>query len=373
MARTNICDVLVVGGGVIGLSLAWRLAQRGLKVAVLDSGAPGGASRAAAGMLAPLAEAHSLTPFVQFGLDSLALYPAFLEELRVVSGRDVALAGPGMLRVAQTDAEADALHQSLQWQQSLGLPLEWLDADAARAREPALASSIVGAVHSACEQHVTPRRLLDALRRACRHAGATIYRGARMVGINTAGKHATGTITPTVSVHCAHLVLAQGAWTGEMSVAFGYALPITPLRGQALTLQTTLPLPFAHTLYGTHGYLVPRAEGRIVVGATEEQAGFDAATTPQGIDTLRAMATSLAPLTAPLRVQEKWAGLRPVTPDGLPLLGRMPGWDNVFVAAGHGRNGVLLTPLTAQMMAQAILDNAPLPAELAPTRFGTQP
>jgi len=367
------CDVLIVGGGVVGLSLAWRLAQRGRQVAVLDAGAAGQASRAAAGMLAPLAEAHAPGPSVQFGLESLALYPVFCQELRDASGLEIAAVGPGMLRVAQTPHEAETLHQALEWQQTLGLPLAWLDGAKALRREPALSSQIVGAVYSPREQHVTPRLLLEALRRACRCAGVAFYAAFHMDKFRTDGVRVTGAVLPSVTLECSQMVVAAGAWSGQFGGDLAPPLPVTPLRGQALTLDAGLPLPFSHTIYGTQGYLVPRTEGQIVVGATEEQTGFDAATTTGGMDGLRAMASRLVPSTANLALQEHWAGLRPVTPDGLPLLGRAANWDNVFLAAGHGRNGILLTPLTALLMTELLLNNTPPPAGLSPTRFETTP
>ncbi len=367
------CDVLVAGGGVVGLSLAWRLAQRGQQVVVLEAGTAGGASWAAAGMLAPLAEARSCNAFVRLGLDSLALYPDFLKELSDASGLAIAPAGPGMLRVAQTRHEADTLHQALTWQQTLGLPLEWLDTADALQREPALLSTLVGAVYSPREQQITPRRLLDALRAACLHAGVVIHANSCLETIVTHGQRATGAVVSTLSLDCGQLVLAAGVWIDRAAGRLGISLPVTPLRGQALTLDTGLPLPLAHTIYGTQGYLVPRASGQIVVGATEEHAGFDAAPTPDGRNGLRAMASRLVPLTAQLPLHEHWAGLRPVTPDGLPLLGRAPHWDNVFLAGGHGRNGILLTPITAQLMTRTLLDSTPPPAALSPTRFEIAP
>lgn len=367
------CDILVVGGGVVGLSLAWRLAQRGQSVAVVDASAPGRASRAAAGMLAPLAEARSFNPFVLYALESLALYSGFLEELSEASGLEIAPAGPGMLRVAQTQSEANTLRDALAWQRTLGLPLEWLGGAEALRREPVLSSHILGAVYSPREQHVTPRLLLDALHLACVRSNVCTYPTFRLDNIRTCGRRVTEAVLPTLTLECDRMVIAAGAWTGQFGGDMAHPLPVTPLRGQALTLDTALPLPFSHTIYGSRGYLVPRSEGRIVVGATEEHAGFDAATTPQGREGLRAMASSLVPLTAHLPVHEHWAGLRPVTPDGLPLLGRAANWDNVFFAAGHGRNGILLTPITAQLMTQVLLDSAPIPAEVDLARFGAAP
>ena len=168
-------------------------------------------------------------------------------------------------------------------------------------------------------------------------------------------------------------VLAAGAWTPALGKWLGFDIPVTPLRGQILALGPQSPAPFSHTIY-THGpYLVPRADGRIVAGATEEWAGFAVATDDAAITGLRAEASALVPVLADWPLHSAWAGLRPVSADGLPLLGRVPGWDNVHVATGHGRNGILLTPITGALMADHLLHDASLPGAFDPARFGSNP
>ena len=364
-------EFLILGGGVIGLSIAYHLGREGAPVTVLDAGERGQASGAAAAMLAPLAEASEPGPFLALALDSLRRYPAFVAALRDVGGQDLHIQGPGMLRVARTDREEAALCRALSWQPPLGLPLHRLTGAEARRLEPGLGGDVQAAVLSPHEKHVEPRRLLAALTAACQRQGVKILPHHPATGLETAGARAvlSGSAHHTFGT----LVLAAGAWTRPLGQWLGFDIPVTPLRGQILALGPQSPAPFSHTLY-THGaYLVPRADGRIVAGATEEWAGFAVATDDGAIQGLRAEASALAPALAGWPLHSAWAGLRPVSKDGLPLLGRVPGWDNVHLATGHGRNGILLSPVTGALMADHLLHAAPLPAAFDPARFGDKP
>ena len=165
-------------------------------------------------------------------------------------------------------------------------------------------------------------------------------------------------------------IITGGAWSRNLGLTFGVHFPVHPLRGQMAALGPLRPIPFQHTLYARSGYLVPRADGRVIAGATEELTGFDAQTTAAGISSMLAMAATLVPALAAAPQQSAWAGLRPVSADGLPLLGGVPGWDNVHVATGHGRNGILLTPLTGRLLAAHLLHKAELPSAVDAARFG---
>lgn len=370
---TATSDVAIIGGGVIGLTLAWRLAQGGARVTVLDAGRtrlPGQASWAAAGMLAPLAESRQQTPFVDLGLDSLRRYPSFVEELQAETGISTGIAGPGMLRVAQTETQEEQLCAAYSWQKRLGMALEWLPEKEARKREPSLSMETRAAVYSPRERHIVPRTLLLALRAACRSRDVRVLRGAHVVGLNTHGARITSVSLGMRFVAFGTLVVAGGAWTGELGRALGLTLPITPVRGQAIALAADQVFSLSHTIYGAEGYVVPRQSGQIVIGATEENVGFAAGTTREGQTWLREMGARLAPSLAGLKRTEGWAGLRPVMADGLPAIGAAPGWDNVYFAAGHGRNGILLAPATADLMADCLLNNTPPPAAFSPARFG---
>lgn len=354
-------DIVVVGGGVVGLSLAWRLAQAGAAVTVIDAGCDDGqASIASAGMLAPLAEAETGGPLVESGLDSLRRYPGFVSELREASGVSVHLSAAGMLRVATDQAEEEALAAAFAWQKSAVLSLDWLDGEAARGLEPGLSERVRAAVLSPAEQQVEPGALLAALMEACRRRSVRIVT-ARATGFKTRGRRVLTVETTAGSSSCAIVVVAAGAWSGILVRRLGAELPIFPVRGQMLAVHHR-PRLLRHAIYSRAGYLVPRAEGRVDVGATVETAGFDPATTEAGEAALRASAHALAPSLGPARVEGRWAGLRPASGDGLPIIGPLPGWQNAFVSTGHYRNGILLAPISADLLSRSILAGVCEPA-----------
>lgn len=366
-------DVIIVGGGVIGLSIAYALAREGASVTVLDAGHPGQASSAAAGMLAPLAESGKPGPFVATALDSLRRWPSFVAQLREDAETPLAILGPGTLRVARTEQEEDALCASLAWQQALGLPLHRLNRAEVRALEPNLGPDVRGAVFSPEERHVEPCVLLAALTDACRRRGVTVRSSVMVTGFAMTASRVTAVQTTAGDVSGGQIVIAGGAWSEGIGRHLGLSLPVRPLRGQIVALGPVAPAPFRHTLYAHGGYLVPRPDGRVIAGATEEAVGFDAGTTTAGLASQVQMAATLIPSLAHSSIHSAWAGLRPVSADALPLLGRVPGWDNVHVATGHGRNGILLTPLTGDLIAAHLLHDVPPPPAFDPRRFSETP
>jgi glycine oxidase len=364
-------DVAIVGGGIIGLSLAWRLAAEGASVVVLERGQVGGqATGAAAGMLGPLAETSGPSRFVELGLASLRIYPEVVAALREETGMDAELHGPGMLRVAFDDVEAAALERAWCRQKDAGLPLEWLDGMEARRVEPALSPAVSAAVLSVAERHVEPRRLARAFALAAVRRGVAIGEGTPVTGFETRRSRVTALLAGGDRIACGALVLAGGAWVAESAAHLGSTLPVFPVRGQILALACTPP-PIRHTIYARSGYLVPKADGRVVVGATEDDAGFDTRPTAAGMVTLLGMASTLVPSLASAPFESAWAGLRPASRDRMPLLGPLPGWENVTVAAGHFRNGILLAPITATCLAPWILYGRmdPLLEPFRPARF----
>lgn len=359
--RAGHADIVVVGGGVVGLSLAWRLAQVKAAVTVIDAGrADGQASVAAAGMLAPLAEAQRGGPLVGPGLDSLRRYPGFVSELSEATGVAVELSAAGMLRVAADPAEEEALAAAYAWQKSAGLPSDWLDGEAARSLEPGLSEGVRAAVLSPAEKHVEPGALLAALTEACRRRGVRIV-AARATGFKSRGRRVVAVETEAGSSSCAVVAVAAGAWSGILARRLGVELPIFPVRGQMLALRRRPPV-LRHAIYSRAGYLVPRAEGRVVVGATVEAVGFDPATTTAGEAGLRACARGLVPALGALPVEGLWAGLRPASGDGLPIIGSLPGWENAFLSTGHFRNGILLAPYSADLLSRTILEGVREPS-----------
>ena len=363
-------DITVIGGGVIGLSIAWALAAERVSVTLLDSAAKGQASFAAAGMLAPLAEAAQQGEFVSLGIESLGLWPSFVDQLRAEVNSPLCISGPGMLRIARTDAEDAALRAAITWQSKYDLPLRLLESAELRSLEPPLSPNIRSAILSPRERCVDPRLLLIALREACLDRGVIIRSQTSVTDFETSGERITALKTTGGAISSGAYVLASGAWSRALAQSLGVNIPVHPLRGQMLSLGPLQPLPIHHTVYTHNGYLVPRCDGRIIAGTTEEQVDFDSQTTDSGIDTIHAMATSLIPDLKQVPRQSAWAGLRPVSADGMPIIGRLPNWENIYAATGHGRNGILLTPLTSRLLTANVLHNAPVPHILAPERFG---
>jgi glycine oxidase len=363
-------DVLVAGGGPIGLSIAWRCSQRGLTVVVVDAGDDGGAWQASAGMLAPVAEAsYGEEPLLQFGRASLELYPAFVQELEAASGVDVALRTGGTLLVGFDGDDMRVLEDLNRFHVELGLPAQRLTPGEARRREPSLTPRLRGALHVPSDSSVDARALREALRAAAVRAGVRVERGRVEELVVTAGRAtgvrlADGTILPGGSV-----VLALGAWSGQLAGL--PPLPVRPVKGQILRLGGAPGLiggTIRALVRGRHVYLVPLRTDGLIVGATVEEQGFDATLTAGGVYELLRDAIEVVPGVSDLRLTESLVRFRPGTPDNAPLLGptALPG---LVLATGHYRNGVLLTPATADAIATLLADGA-LPAGAA--AFGVE-
>ena len=357
--------VAIIGAGVVGLGIAWRLAGRA-EVLVFDRGKAGaGASHAAAGMLAACCEAEpGEEALVALGRDSQARWPAFAEELARASGIDVELRGEGTLVLALTaDDQAELAHR-LEFQQKLGLPLEWLSGAATRAREPHLAGKIAGAVFSPQDHQVDNRKLTQALRVAAEAAGAKIHEHRPVKEISVVAGRAKGVVLEDgTSIAADIVVLAAGAWSrGIAGLPPDRRPPVRPVKGQMLALRMESAAPLLnHVLWAPGAYLVPRRDGRLIVGGTVEEKGFDETITAGGMLTLLEAAWRAIPAIEELPVDEIWVGHRPGSRDDAPILGRGP-LENLFYATGHHRNGILLAPVTADAMARLILDDVVEPA-----------
>jgi len=364
-------DVVVVGGGVIGCAIAYHLAAAGVGVTLCERNEVAGeASGAAAGMLAPLSESPRPGPFVELCLASLRLYPALADVLHEETGIDIQYLPSGILRVALTEDQERELRHRLEWQSALGLPLEWVDGEALRRLEPRLAPAR-GALYSPQEHQVSAGRLTQALAQAATRRGAVLQQGAAVTGLLANGRRVTGVRTASGKVSAGHVVLAAGPWTGAFARRLGVPLPVRPVRGQMLAF-ADFALPLRHIVWGEAAYLVPKANGFLFVGATVEDVGFRSATTVRGQSALRRSARGLVPSLAHSEIASSWAGLRPGSPDGLPILGPVPGWEGLSVAGGHYRNGILLAPITGRLMAQLVTKGkteASL-APFSPARFG---
>jgi glycine oxidase len=363
--------VVVVGGGAIGCAIAYYLSRAGVRATVLDRGRIGmEASNAAAGMLAPLAEAHGPGPMLDLFLASLGMFPALTQELHEATGIDLEYRLTGILRVAFSDEEADELRQRLEWQQHLGLPLEWLDGAMLWEVEPRLSPRVVGGLFSEEEGQVSNQNLTLALSRAAAARGATIREHTPVTSLITSDGRATAVRTPQGKVAAGHVVLAAGAWTGRLARRLGLDVPVRPVRGQMLALGGMVT-PIRSIVWSRRGYLVPRANGLVFAGATVEEVGFRPRTTLRGLREMRRAAIEMVPQFAQAQAELTWAGLRPGSADDLPILGPLPGLENVIVASGHYRNGILLAPITGRLIAQAIIEGRPSEAlaPFSPARF----
>ena len=368
-------DLAVAGGGAIGLACAWRAAGRGLRTVVLDSGDPG-AWQAAAGMLAPVAEAQvGDAAAVELGLRAARGFGDFAAEL----GEDVGHRTTGTLLVARDRDEAEALERELAFRRELGLEVERLRPSQARRAEPALAPTVRLALDVPGDHSVDPRRLVAALGRAFEHAGGTIRR-ARVAAVELAGHD----VAAAGHARVAGLRLADGevVRAGQVLIATGTGaveapdpVPVRPVKGQIMRLRDPRGAGLIErTVRGPQAYLVPRADGGYVLGATMEERGHDTAPTAGGVYELLRDMSEVVPGVLELEIEELRAGLRPATPDNLPAIG--PGTvEGLLWATGHFRNGILLAPLTAELIAAAACGE-PLPEWAAvadPRRFAGVP
>jgi glycine oxidase len=346
--------IVVVGAGLIGLAIAHELAARGASVRVMDAREPArAASWAGAGMLAPYAEAIESPAYAAFCRLSLAMYPGFVRNLVERGGVDPHLRLHGILEATFDPAQAERLRARVGERAAAGVAVRWLDRDEARRLEPALDPRVLGASLCDAEGCVDNRRLGRALRAACAARGVRIDAFAGEIAIEADTRRVLGIRGPDGFVAATHVVNAAGAWAGRLAgVPTAAVVPVGPIKGQMLALtMTTRVLP--RTVWVPGAYLVPRDDGRLLVGASVEDAGFDVRVTAGGIGDLLAAAVRAMPHLADEAIVETWAGLRPGTPDGLPILGESA-TAGYFVASGHYRNGILLTPASAVAIADAI-------------------
>ncbi|MGD6745971.1 glycine oxidase ThiO [Streptomyces sp. BH106] len=378
--HSHTCDVLVVGGGIIGLVTAWRAAQRGLSVAVADPEPGGGAAQVAAGMLAAVTELHhGEQTLLGLNLASARRYPDFAAELSEATGQDLGYRACGTLAVALDADDRAHLRELHALQTKSGLESEWLSGRDCRRLEPMLAPGVRGGLRVDGDHQIDPRRLAGALVTACERSGVTFHRSwterLRVVRDRACG----AVLADGTELAADQVVLAAGSRSGQLAgVPDAVLPPVRPVKGEVLRL--TVPKRYAPFLSrtvravvrGGHIYLVPRVNGELVVGATSNELGWDTTVTAGGVYELLRDAHELVPGITELPLTETRAGLRPGSPDNAPLLGptALPG---LLLATGHYRNGVLLTPVTGDAMAH-VLTTGELPEEarpFTPQRFGT--
>lgn len=365
--------VLIIGGGVIGLTIARALKKRGQpSVTVIEQDGFGReASWAAGGILAPQVEASGDDEFFRLACASRDMYPEFAEALAKESGIDVELETTGTMYVAFSEAEETEFRARFEWQHSRGLSVEWLTSAEINLREPEVSETVRCALRFPNDYQVENRRLVKALLRANEKLGVRLIGDCEAQRVRIENGRATGVETSQGFIPASSIVVAAGAWSTSLLPASTSQVEIEPVRGQMLSFQP--PRAFAHhVIYSSRGYLIPRRDGRLLAGSTTERVGFDKRVTETGISTIKSMAYEIAPALEALQVVDSWAGFRPRAKDGLPVLGRTKDVAGLLYATGHYRNGILLAPITGELIAESIVSPArqlSLSA-FSPDRFG---
>lgn len=378
-------DVVVVGGGVIGCAVAYYAAKRGLRVTLIDSPKRGRATSASAGGLWPLGESVGLgcgvifykarlakgvvqegangptqlpRSFLDFALESNAMFPALAEEVREASGMDIELERTSLLFVMYDEGDeafARPLWQSCPCGRSL---IDWLKPDDVAKEEPFLTRELRGALRFRGDDQVNPYRFADALRAAARARGATVLSHTEVTGLRTEGGRVIGVQTKSGTIPCDIVVNAAGAWAAEVGRTAGLDIPVHPVRGQIVCTET-LPKILSACLSTTECYLAQKGHGEVIIGSTTEEVGFDVGVTPSAVRSLSAGAVRAVPLLARVAVKRVWSGLRPGSPDELPILGPVEGLGGYLNACGHFRTGILTAPLTGLVIAELAAGERP--------------
>ncbi|MGI0488358.1 glycine oxidase ThiO [Pantanalinema rosaneae CENA516] len=365
----SMSDVLIIGGGTMGLAIALELRWRGLSVTVLSRSFAEAALHAAAGMLAPQAEQLPPGPMLDLCLQSRAMYPDWTRKLEEFTGLDAGYWACGILApmyAEERGSEADREDKADgKWE------AQWLDREAIHQHQPGLSPEVIGGWWYPQDGQVDNRALATALRVAVQEAGVQLQEGVTVHQIGCQDEQVIGLQTSQGMMQAGHYILATGAWAQEL-----LPIPVHPKKGQMLSLRLNAAdrqsLSLQQVLFGTGIYVVPRRNGRIVLGATSEAVGFAPNNTPAGIQTLLGNATRLVPQLNQVTIEEFWWGFRPTTPDELPILGNSA-YSNLTLATGHYRNGILLAPITAQLIANQVIDPA-IASQLVPfhwSRFQT--
>ena len=364
LRENETADVVIIGGGVIGLAIARALRQRGVReVMLIERGRPGAeASWAAGGILAPQVEADHADAFFRLACASRDLYPAFAASLTEETGIDVELDRSGTLCLGFTAKEAEEMRRRYEWQASEGLQVEWLSRDEVRRLEPCLSVNVASALRLPNDFQVENRRLVNALLSANKKLGIQLVTDCAVTALRIEGEKILGVDTSSGFVATPIVVVAAGAWSSLIDSPGLPLIEIEPVRGQMLCFSADSNIA-RHVMFSARGYLVPRHDGRVLAGSTAEHVGFEKCVTDDGIKTIRAMTREISDAIAALPMIDSWAGLRPRAKDDLPVLGPCEEVEGLFYATGHYRNGILLAPITGEVIANAIVEGV-MPAIL---------
>ncbi len=348
-----------MGGGIIGSAIGFHLAKSGLKVIMLEkTSIAAEASSGAAGLLTAQTHTDDDGPFFALKLAGRGLYPALAKELRERTDLDIEYRPLGHLFPALTEEEVAEVKGRMAWQGARGLSVEWLTAEEARRIEPGITEDLLGAGFFRDGQHVNNTAVTQALATACQRLGAVVRVGCEVTDLICENDRVTGVRAGQERIEAGLVVLAAGAWSGQLADKIGIRLSIMPAKGQIVVARTPTPL-LTHVAYGTGAYVIPRQSGEHIIGSTVEYVGFDKRVTVEGMAGLLARATALVPGLREAEMVASWGCLRPASPDGLPILGSIPSRPGLILATGHFRNGILLGPITGQLIAELILKGVP--------------
>ena len=367
-------DVVIVGGGIIGLSLAYQLALQKASVTVLERGQIGQeASTAGAGILAPQAEMEEMSPLTELCLASKSLYNSFVKELVSSTGVDIEFSQTGLLYVGFSGEDQQELARRYRWQKERGLPVQQLSPGEALEVEKSLNPNIVGALFFPQEAYVDNIKLVEALRIACGQTHVQLITGCQGISVKADGPYVRGVESNSGFWKTGKTVIAAGSWSGMVATPLTYRIPISPVRGQVIAVKSSLPF-LQRTVYSHKGYLVPRRDGRIFLGTTVEWAGYDKSVTVDGVHQILSATLEILPGIKPFPIQNFWAGFRPHCEDGNPVLGPSE-IEGLIFATGHFRNGLLLAPITAKLLTDLILNGttSKLLEGFSPSRFRKTP
>ncbi len=351
----NIFDVVILGGGIIGSSIAYHLSKMGRKVVIIEKEQLAcQASSAAAGMLATQAEMEQDGPLLQLALKSQAMFHLLSSELLEYTGMDIEFVNKGMLKVAETEEIASDLKKQVTYQRNWDPAITWLDFKELHEMEVSLSPSIAGAMFLPNDGHVHSEKLSKAFTQAAVYFGAEIREHTEAISFIYENDQVNGVKTTKGVIHSNQIVIAAGAWSAQLMQESGFKINMYPIKGECFSVKPNKTLINTTIFSDKRCYLVPKQNGEIYIGATMIEHTFDQTVTPLGIASLIQRATQLIPELNEASWERVWSGIRPQTADGMPYIGEHPNWKGLYVAAGHFRNGILLSPITGKLVAELL-------------------